>query len=302
MIVFKLLAIVVGAVLAATSAYALVAYMGGIETVAAKTVAAMALGVVAGSIAIGTIASRGVAVIILLAMLSGEAYSFAGTAERIMAARAAQQAPLRDAAARHAAAVEALQAAKTAKPTPASRERLEAAVRAQASAVEAVRAQANTMGCKANCAALLQGAVDTATRELGAARDEVAAHDATETKRIVADVEAAQAELDRAPLPPSVSPFADKLGVEPSTLDLIMAALLSLGLNGMAAALIGTGAHGLRKELAPTPPVASKPRLVTSTALSVIDFGANALEASPGSKLDFEEFSVAYDRAAQAVK
>jgi hypothetical protein len=41
----------------------------------------------------------------------------------------------------------------------------------------------------------------------------------------------------------------------------------------------------------------------TSTpALSVIDFGANSLGASPGAKLDFEEFSNAYDRAAQAAK
>ena len=247
MIFFKLLAIVVGAILAATSAYALVTYMGGIETVAAKTVAAMALGVVAGSIAIGTIASRGVAAIILLAMLSGEAYSFAGTAERIMAARAAQQAPLRDAADRHAAAVDALQAAKSAKPTPASRERLQAAERAEASAAEAVRTQAGTMGCKANCAALLQAAVDAATHEVTAARGEIAAHDAGEATRIATDVEAAQAALDRAPVPASLSPLADKLGVEPSTLDLIMAALLSLGLNGLAAALIGTGAHGLRE-------------------------------------------------------
>ena len=34
----------------------------------------------------------------------------------------------------------------------------------------------------------------------------------------------------------------------------------------------------------------------------MLDFGAHALEASPGAKLDFKDFSDAYDRAAQAAK
>jgi hypothetical protein len=301
MIALKLLAIAVGALLAATSAYALTSTVGGFDTVAGRTVVALALGVVAGSIVVGVLADRRTAAIILLAMAAGELYALAGTAERVMAAREAQQAPLREAQAKHDRAAEALRTAQAAKPAPASRERLETATAAHRAATEAVRGSAADMGCRANCAALLQAAVDSATRELAAARDAITAHDEAEAKRIASGVAAAQAVLDAAPVPTNASPLADFLHITPRTLDILMAACLSLGLNGMAAALIAVGAHGLRRQEVLFP---SKPRLVSSTVpvLSLIDFGANALEAAPGAKLDFEEFSDAYDRAARDAK
>lgn len=298
----KLLAILVGTILAAASAYALTSTVGGIDTVAGRTVIALALGVVTGSIIVGTLADRRTAAIILVAMLAGEVYSFAGTAERVMAAREAQQAPLREARAKHDAAAGALRTALGGKAAPASRDRLTTAEATQRAAIEAVTATAAAMGCKANCAALLQAQADAAVREVEAARRELAAHDEAEAKRIATGITAAQAALSAAPMPANASPLSDFLHITPRTLDLLMAACLSLGLNGMAAALIAVGAHGLHRRNVPMP--IAKPRLVSSTvpALSVIDFGADALEASPGGKLDFAEFSNAYDRAAQVAK
>ena len=90
----------------------------------------------------------------------------------------------------------------------------------------------------------LEGAADAAAREVSAARDEIAAHDAAEAKRIVSGIASAQAALDRTPLQQSPSAFADRIGVSPWAWDLFLAALCSLGLNGLGAVFIAYGAHG----------------------------------------------------------
>lgn len=61
-------------------------------------------------------------------------------------------------------------------------------------------------------------------------------------------IEAAKAEVASNPLPASATPLADRLGWAPWVLDLIMAGLLSVGANGLAAALVAFGAHGGEKK------------------------------------------------------
>ena len=81
-------------------------------------------------------------------MLSGEGYAFASTADRVVTARDAQQAPLRDARTKHDDAIAALKTAQAAKPVPASRDRLDAAERALSKTQDNVRANAAAMGAR----------------------------------------------------------------------------------------------------------------------------------------------------------
>ena len=61
-------------------------------------------------------------------------------------------------------------------------------------------------------------------------------------------IEAAKAEVAANPLPASATPLADRLGWAPWVLDLVMAALLSIGANGLAGTLIAYGAHSTCKQ------------------------------------------------------
>ena len=58
-----------------------------------------------------------------------------------------------------------------------------------------------------------------------------------------AEIEAAKADVDANPVPPSATAFADRIGWAPWALDLFLAGLLSIGANGLAGGLIAFGAH-----------------------------------------------------------
>ncbi len=57
-----------------------------------------------------------------------------------------------------------------------------------------------------------------------------------------AEVAKAEALVEANPEPASPTPFADRTGIAPWALDLLMAALLSIGANGLAATLVAFGA------------------------------------------------------------
>lgn len=315
----RILAFLVGLGIVAAAANLNVAAAGGYGLPLSYLVIGMSAGVVVGSIVMGHSMAQGrwlLAFFLAFGMLAGEFYNFLASADRVIFAAENAQAPLKDALQRHDAAERALADAKSAKPLPASRDRLDAAEKAKADADKAARDQASLPGCRKNCAALLQAAVDSAGREVNAARAELDGHERAEAQRLATAVAKAEADLKAAPLPASATPFADRVGVSPSDFDLLKAILLAVGANGLAAAFIAFAAHGHKpktpKKLVPeklkqatveAPKPSNVVKLTAPVKLitfSVVDFGANHLEAAPGVTLDFDEFFNAYAAAAKA--
>jgi len=239
----RIAAIITGIILVSASAHALIMSQGGYGQTSAITTLALAAGIIVGSICIGTNAQRGLAWGIVLAMLAGEGYALISTADRIVTTRETQQAPMRAAIAENTAA----------------RNRLEAAERSHRDAVKASREKAAEKGCAKNCVALLQSAIDAAAQE-------------------VADARTA---LSDAPVPASPSPLADRLGITPWALDLLVAALLSVGLNGLAAVLIAYGAHSPR-------PAAVKP------SNTITGFMLDRIDRAPKSRVEVTALYSAY--------
>lgn len=246
----RIFAGVAGLILVGSAAHGTIIAAGGYEQPSSVITMALALGVAVGAAAIGAAAGHGrtaLAIAIGLGLAAGEGYALLSTSERVIASREAAQAILRDAKKRHndaelrvAAAREASQKASEA-PTVSSRE-----ITAQAAvdgAVKAIREQAALSGCRENCKQLLLAQAGDARKELEAAQAETA--QALKARQQKADTELAEAQhaLSISPMPSSATPLADRLGVQPWLLDIIAAALLSLGVNGLGAALIALAAH-----------------------------------------------------------
>jgi hypothetical protein len=212
---------VVGAGIVAAAAHVSIAAAGGYQSGHAAIVIAVAAGVVVAAVAIGqALADRRIALALtmLVCMLAGEAYGLLLTAERVIAVREAGEAPVLANEAKRRAAVQRIKNAEETKR------------KADATVVE----KAAEKSCVSNCRTLLEGAVTAAKLELDKARE------------------------DLAQVPPSKSatPLADRLGISGWTLDLVQAALASVGANGLGATLLAFGSHGgrRRKELAPVAP------------------------------------------------
>jgi hypothetical protein len=247
--ILRALAIAVGLGLLAATAHIAIAQSGGYGTPHSFIVLAVAAGVGVGALTISVAWSdrrRGLALAILVALLCGEAWGLLATGERIIAGREQMQAPLRDQAAQHRAAVAALAAAESMKPVPADRSRLLAAERRKQLADDAARSAATDRNCRDNCRLLLQAAVDAAFAEVTAARHEMAAHDTAQTSEINNRIQAATMALRDRPMPKSEAPLADRLGLPAWTLDLVTAALGSIAANGLAACMLAFGVHKRR--------------------------------------------------------
>lgn len=176
----------------------------GLPLPEACLLASMAAGTAAAAAAIGR-RHWAVGAVIVLAVLAGEAYGVAQTAERVLRQR--EQLARTEAAGnpRLAAALEAL-------------ERATAAVTKHDADAKPTLAQRH---CGRECRAGLE-----ATRG-----------------QLVADREAARQRVDS--LPSSArSPLAAWLEIDNRAVDLAMAALLAFGANGLAGVLIAIGAHG----------------------------------------------------------
>lgn len=203
---------------------------GGWFTSHALLVAALSAGVFAGARVVGMGAGK-LGLVIVGALLAGEAYNFSATAERIVVERENGAAPLRDAAAKHTAALAKL---KQAEGAPVSSVRLEQAKADKQAKDDAVTKEASD-GCKSECHRK-QGLADKAQEEVVAAT--------TEAEQMhQAAIDEAKAEVEANPLPASATPLADRLDIPAWALDLIMAGLLSVGANGLAGTLVAFGAH-----------------------------------------------------------
>lgn len=164
---------------------------------------ALAAGVGIGAIVVPR-SRAGLAVAIIAGLVCGEAFNLLSTAERVIAAREVAASTVTGTNDRKAEAAARLQSAEA------------AMVAHRDSATKAVALPA----CAKECRALLQ----------------------SQAAYLSAEIEAARLALSAAPAKRSATPLADRLGVASWALDLLAAALLSLGANGLAAVLIAWGA------------------------------------------------------------
>lgn len=229
------LSTLVGAAILAASTNAVILKTGGYLSSQALLVAALSAGVFAGARIVGAAwrQSTVLAGCIIAALAAGEIYNLVGTAERITQMREDMQIPLKALARKRQDALERLHALETGEITSS---RLKLAKEALEAARQAVDDEARNGGCRKEC--------QRKEAVAGQAAEEVkaAAREAQATR--AAEIEAAKAEVEANPLPPSATPLADRLGCPPWVLDLMVAALLSVGANGLAGTLIAFGAHG----------------------------------------------------------
>lgn len=177
---------------------------------------AMAAGVVAGAITIGRAwrqGRRSLAAAIAVALVSAELFGVLLSAERIVAEREATQANITKGRAARLYAEEQVVRAN----------------HALKAANTAAVTEAAKPGCKAHCRALLEGQVTLAKAAVDDAAQLLAANPAVTA---------------------SGTPLADRLGVAPWALDLLIAALLAVGANGLGAALVAFGCHAPEARIA----------------------------------------------------
>lgn len=172
----------------------------------AALVGAMAFGTAAGALVMARSNWR-IGLVVLLAVLTGEAYGMLATAERIIRHRETQ------------AAAEARASPATAR----ARDDLAAARAAIVRHDDAARQRIAEKSCAVECRRLL---------------DQTRA-------ALVADRDVATAALSVTP--GRSTPLADRLGLAPWIVDLLAAGLLALGANGLAFVLIAWGAHAPKR-------------------------------------------------------
>jgi hypothetical protein len=234
------LAIIAGALLIGAAAHVSISVTGSYTSPMAAITAAVAFGLIVGAICIGRAWRErrfAIAWCLIASLVAGEAYAVILTAERVVATREAQQAPIRDAeSARFALA-----------------DRLAKAEATKKAANEAAIAKSAEKHCLANCRQLLQDQIAAAQAELDAARTA----------------------LEALKPPASSTPLADRLGVAGWALDLITAALASIAANGLGAALVAFGAHGAHRETeTPQTTTVAPLAAVPAPARSAIDHAA----------------------------
>lgn len=237
-----------GLIIGAAAHVSISASGGGYGVLSAPLQLAVALGLLVGAICVGRAWRERrfvIVVCLVVALAAGEAFAVIMTAERTIAGREIAAAPVRD--------VETARAAAEA--------RVRAAGNTKADADKAALTEAAKPGCRKECRTLIEGAKADAQRELDAARAALAA------------------------LPParSASPLADRLGIADWTLDLITAALASISANGLGAALVAFGAHGVgrREKVNATPPAQMAEVIPPAPAATALEhaarFGLDAL-------------------------
>ena len=239
----RLVAILAGAAMLAAVAHVTVLATSGYGTPHAWLTWAVAVGVACGSWFCGRALWSGrtfVALGLMASMVAGEAYNLLQTANRLTAGTEATQAPKREHAKAYTKAADEVNAAQAkVNSPPTTSERLKKAEVAKAAADQAVTDRSAERGCREHCRALLQKAVDDAADEVKAARAELEKTNAGATTGL----EKAKATLAGMRAPESASPFADRIGMPAWAFDVMVAALGSFAVNGLACFLIGFGAH-----------------------------------------------------------
>ncbi len=243
----KILAALVGCGIIAATAVITIVTHGGFVNYQWLVPTAIACGVAVGSIALAISSSYRQwwwVALFAVVLLAGELVQMASTAERVLAGRDAAAEPVRLATLKRKQAQQRLDDALSVHivTTP----RLDAAMTAKSKAEADRAADAAKQGCVKVCKQMHDQAVADAEMEVRDARA-----DMEDLQRAAArEVDAAKAALDLLPPPKSETLLADKLHIDGSTLDLLIAALTSVGANGLGAALLAFGVHsgGHRRE------------------------------------------------------
>jgi hypothetical protein len=244
----RAIAISVGALILAAVAHVTIQSTGGYGSAHSWVTIGVAAGVAAGSVFSGMAWSDGrhaLAVLLVLAIVAGEAYGFIATAERLIVAREATQAPLRQLAEERTRTQGALDAAKAAlEGFPTSTPRLDRALSYKAATDAAVVGKSAERGCVENCRRLLQAQADAAEQEVTRAREDMDRQKRNAQTRVTS----AKAAMDALKPPTSATPLADRLGWPSWLLDLLQSALGSIAANGLACFLMVFGAHRPKKQ------------------------------------------------------
>lgn len=266
----RALAGLAGLALVCSAAHVTIITSGGYGQSAAIVTMALAMGVTVGAAAIGAAAGHGriaLAVAIGLGLAAGEAYALLSTSERVIVAREAAQVPLREAKKRHDDAERRVRDARAALENVDQAQTMSArevtAKAALDAANSAIVGKAALPGCRENCRQLLQSQADEARRDLESAQREAVTQSRERRQKAEQELANAERALASAPLPGSATPLADRLGIQPWLLDIIAAGLLSLGVNGLGAALIALAAHSK----APARGSADGPRLTVGNGI-----------------------------------
>jgi hypothetical protein len=292
----KATAFIVGLLLLGATAHVTIAHTGGYGTPHSILTIAIAAGVGIGALCIGAAwatCRKGVARWLVTAILAGEAFGFLMTAERLVTARDAIQAPIR--AAQEAfdkARDRVMGAASDLVSAPTTSPRLTAAETAKASADAAVVAKSAERGCLENCRKLLQAQVDAAAAEVEQARSEIAA----ERQRREIELTEARVALEKIEPPASAAPLADRIGIPAWALDLITAAVGSMAANGLACGLIAFAAHHRREDLIEMTgaELVVEPAPVMLPTEHAAQFAVEALQPAKGKRLDLMTVHAAY--------
>lgn len=290
-----------------TAAHATVLATGGYQSTHAIVTWAAAAALAAGSIIVASAwhdGRRGLAIALAIALIAGEVYTLGATAERIVTSREAQQTPLRDAlAVRESAALTLRDAEARLLAAPSTSARLTAALSAKAAADASTRDQASLVGCRANCAALLSQQAQAAESEVTAARAELA----VARTQLQGAVDAARTKLAGLPMPASAAPLADRLGAQPWAIDVVLAVLGAVGINGTGGLLLAYGAHWRRREEvvkpaprqeevvhpAPIPDIVRLPPPM-ATPEHAAGFLKSTLRPDPGGRISARDLHTAY--------
>lgn len=243
--------VLTGCAMIGGAAYAVLHHMGVHDwrEPVAVVVVLMAAGILVGSVAIAkavTWGRRGLACFIVVCMLGAEAYGILLTAERLIAAREAWQAPARLALEHHKRARSDLEVARSLTPLTMARDALVAAEKRKDEAERAIREDASKPGCRSGCVDLLKGAAIRAEEEVNQSRAAIDAHDRRELVRIAEMVRKAEESLRSHPEPAPQETFASMIGMTDKVFSLLIAALGTAGLNLLAGGLIFCGVHGPR--------------------------------------------------------
>ncbi len=255
----KILAGLVGAGIIGCVIHASIMASGGYDWASSPMMVALGCGLAIGSICVGVaLGDRRFMLggFLIIALGAGEVYALLQTAERTIAHREKQAAPLREADHKRAKAQRRIDAATAAvEKAKADTPRLTAALAAKTSADAAAVTKAAEKGCRENCRQLLQQQVENASKEIVEARAEIAGNE----KEAAAELAAARQALEDLPDPVSASPLADRTGIAAWKIDLTVAALASIAANGLGAALIAFAAHGVAARRRQPEPVAATP-------------------------------------------
>jgi hypothetical protein len=251
----RVLAVAVGAVILAAVMHVTVLATGGYGTPHSYVTIAVTVGLGFASVFVSMAWDadrRRLAVLFVITIIAGEAFNLIATAERLIKAREAEQAPLRagqeayDKAAKRVADADA-----AVKSLPSTSKRLQDATAAKTAADKAVVEKSAERGCREHCRHLLQKAVDDAVSEVKAARAEIQESKAGATVTL----EKAKVALSAMKPPESPTPLADRLGVPAWIIDLLTSALGSIAANGLACCLLIFGAHHVARRVEIVSPI-----------------------------------------------